>query len=375
MLFVGGVAAQATPKDVKQELSKWIDDRKTQVLDVAQGANGAIRVTTTEETVIAHLAADKDSKIVVRRLPDRAVLADAVAGVVRVPVAAIHRAPKFSSEIVSEAVMGTPVYLLEKDGWWRIQTPEGYHGWVHRLQVKAMTQKSFQTHFQKPQAMVTALEAEVRSESGEKPVAMLTAGSLVSVVKSGESRTLIALPDGRTGWIERKALQKLEEVYQAQTPEIMRAQIAHNALQLTGRSYRWAGTSSVGMDCSGLVKVAWLMAGLVGPRDTDEMAALPGRLPEETKTFEAGDLLFLGNGKSVGHVLISLGGTRFVHALGDVHVGDFDPASSEYDKWAKDTYMFAVRPEMNGKCIRPMTDLPLFAGKVVKPELCRLKIR
>ena len=117
------------------------------------------------------------------------------------------------------------------------------------------------------------------------------------------------------------------------------------------------------------------MAGLVGPRDADEMAVLPQRLPTNTQTFEAGDLLFFGDGTTVNHVGIGLGATRFVHAWGDVRIGDMNAASAEYDKAAKDTFMFAVRPEMNGQCIRPMTDLPLFAGKPVKPELCKLKIR
>ncbi|MDO4937324.1 MAG: NlpC/P60 family protein [Sutterellaceae bacterium] len=374
--FLAGCAAvHSTDKDVGQELSRFVDDHKTQVLDVEQGASGAVVVTTTEETVVAYLEQKKNPNIVVRRLPEAVSLGDVAAGVVSVPVAAIHRAPKSSSEIISEALMGTPVYMLEKDGWWRVQTPEGYHGWVNGLQVIAMTPEDFQAHFQKPQAMVTALEVEVSSEDGRQTVTTLTAGSLVSVVKELGKQTLIALPDGRTGRIDTQALQSLDRVYQA-LPEVqMREKIAQNALKLIGRSYRWAGVSTFGVDGSGLVKVAWQMAGLVGPRDADEMAVLPQRLPADTQTFEAGDLLFFGNAKSVNHVAIGLGGTRFVHAWGDVRVGDLNAASAEYDKSAKDTFMFAVRPEMNGQCIRPMTDLPLFAGKPVKPELCKLKIR
>lgn len=375
LFFVGNVAAQTAVDDLKNRLGKLIDDRKTQVLVVKNGQGGVIDVTTTESSVVQYLKTLNNPKVDVRFLPDSYSLGSFVAGVVRVPIAAMHKAPKFSSEIVSEAVMGTPLYLLEKDGWWHVQTPEGYHGWIHRLQVRAMRLNEFQKHFDRPQAMVTALEASVRSIDGTKTITMLPVGSLVGVVKEQNRQTLVVLPDERYGYIDREAIQSLQTVYQSQTPSQMRARIAHNAMQLIGRSYRWAGASSAGVDCSGLVKVAWLMSGLVGPRDTDEMAAMPGRLPEQTKTFEAGDLLFLGNGKSVGHVLISLGGTRFVHALGDVHTGDFDIQSPEYDKWAKDTFMFAVRPEMNGKCIRAMTDIELFDGRLAKPQLCRLRIR
>ncbi len=249
--LVGCATVQTTDKDVKQELSRFIDDHKTQVLDVDRAASGAVVVTTSEEAIASYLDQKKDPNIVVRRLLEAASLGNIAAGVVNVPVAAIHRAPKSSSEIISEAVMGTPVYMLEKDGWWRVQTPEGYHG----LQVSAMTPESFQAHFQKPQAMVTALEVEGRSDNGRQTVTTLTAGSLVSVVKKLDKQTLIALPDGRTGRIDTQSIRNLDQVYQARSEVQMRAQIAQNALKLIGRSYRWAGVSSFGVDGSGLVEL------------------------------------------------------------------------------------------------------------------------
>lgn len=375
-LAQGLVYGAQTTQGLKTELSTLVLDRKTAVVDIDVDSNGEILVSTTEQAVIAELKKRSETNVKVRRLPDRDSLGEFVAGIVSVPVAAIHREPRFSSEIISEAPMGTPVYLLEKKGWWRVQTPEGYHGWVHRLQVRAMKSSDFKRHFEVPQVMVKAFDADIRSQDQRSIVTTLPAGALLGVVKRETDRTLVVLPNEKRGWIATGDTENIAHLFRKSSQEALRANIAQDALRLLGRTYRWAGVSPYGMDCSGLIKVVWLMNGLIGPRDADEMAAMPGRLPvRKDFSYEAGDLLFFGKGKSVGHVAVSLGGTRFVHSLGDVHIGDFDAKSLEYDNWAKRTFLFAVRPEIGSGCIRPMTEVPLFEGRVQKPFLCPLDIR
>ncbi|MDE5567982.1 MAG: SH3 domain-containing protein, partial [Muribaculaceae bacterium] len=49
----------------------------------------------------------------------------------RISVANLRTKPGHGSEMASQALMGTPVRLLEQDGdWWRVQTPDGYIAWV-----------------------------------------------------------------------------------------------------------------------------------------------------------------------------------------------------------------------------------------------------
>lgn len=375
-LTQGGVYAAQTPQQLKFDLMHSVGDRKTVIIDVSEDPNGQILVSTTEDSVIAALKKKSLPEVKVRRLPDSSTLGEVVAGLICTPVAAIHRQASFSSEIISEALMGTPVYLLEKNGWWRVQTPEGYHGWIHRLQVRAMNREDFKRHFQKPQVMVTASEAEVRSPDAKSIVTSLPAGAVLGVLKRESNRTSVVLPNGKSGWVANSDIKNAAHLFQNGNQKDLRANIARSALRLLGRSYRWAGTSPYAMDCSGLIKVAWLINGLVGPRDADEMAAMPTRLPvNKDYSYEVGDLLFFGKKQDVGHVAISLGGTRFVHSLGDVHIGDFSAESPQYDDWAKQTFLFAVRPEIGVGCIRPMRELPLFNGQAQKPFLCPLDIR
>jgi len=84
-------------------------------------------------------------------------------------------------------------------------------------------------------------------------------------------------------------------------------------LSYLGVQYRWGGKTPLGIDCSGLVSMAYLLNGVIIYRDA---AIKPGFALHEI-SFEAakpGDLLFFP-----GHVAMYLGEGRFVHSTG--HTG------------------------------------------------------
>jgi murein DD-endopeptidase len=89
--------------------------------------------------------------------------------------------------------------------------------------------------------------------------------------------------------------------------------IAAGALAQTGRPYRYGGSTPAGFDCSGLVRYAYLAAGISVPRTTGEQyrkarAVKLGKLAP-------GDLLFFRiDSRKVEHVAIYTGHGRFVHA-------------------------------------------------------------
>ena len=50
---------------------------------------------------------------------------------VRISVASLRQKKGHASEMATQAVMGTPLRILEKDGdWYRVQTPDGYISYV-----------------------------------------------------------------------------------------------------------------------------------------------------------------------------------------------------------------------------------------------------
>lgn len=91
------------------------------------------------------------------------------------------------------------------------------------------------------------------------------------------------------------------------------AQAVTHALRLIGSPYRYGGTGPSGIDCSGLVRYSYQLAGVTLPRATGEQRAATRRLPS-SEAMRAGDLVFFSRGKTALHVGIFAGEGRFVHA-------------------------------------------------------------
>ena len=118
---------------------------------------------------------------------------------------------------------------------------------------------------------------------------------------------------------------------------IERAMILASARQALGIPYRYGGTSRSGLDCSGLVQMAYSTAGIEVPRTADQQFS---RLPERD-TIRPGDLLFFGSGSKATHVGIYLGDRQMVHAPGRGREVTTTPLDLDY--WQQ-RYLGAVGP-------------------------------
>mgnify|MGYP001952876170 CR=1 FL=1 len=79
------------------------------------------------------------------------------------------------------------------------------------------------------------------------------------------------------------------------------AEVLAVASRLLDVTYVWGGVSPYGIDCSGLVHLAWRRFGVRLPRDADDQAAATTSLPLGTE--RPGDLYFFARpGKAIHHV-------------------------------------------------------------------------
>ena len=270
-------------------------------------------------------------------------------GVVDISVCNLRATPDYDAEMVSQALLGTPVHILQitdKNDWPEVQTPDTYTGWVHKDAITLLSFEQYHAWNAAPKIVVTALTGVVRAGASER------AATVSDVVAGDRLRDLgrqgrywrVGFPDGRTGYLRRSDGQP-EARWRAaldQSPEAILA----TALSMNGFPYLWAGMSPKGMDCSGFVRTVLFLHDIIIPRDSGPQSRTGERIyaPEDLRP---GDLVFFGRqdtaAPKVSHVGFYLGDGKFIHSLGLVKIGSFRPEDPEYDAYNTGRYLFGGR--------------------------------
>ncbi len=256
----------------------------------------------------------------------------------KLSVVHMRTAPGHASEMASQALMGMPMRVLEKqDGWWRVQTPDGYLGWVSGNGLVPMTAEQMQAWRSAPRMVVTApFQVQAYNSATatglREVVTDLVNGDIVVRDGAGtdNGRIRILLPDGRKAWAEASALTPIE-LWAAQ--DFNPDKILDTAYSMEGSPYFWGGTSIKHLDCSGLAKVSYLSNGIILMRDASQQALTGGRIEaQDWTTCQPGDLLFFGNAKTgrVTHVAIYDHDGHYVHSSGQVKRNSVDPNDPSY---------------------------------------------
>lgn len=236
-----------------------------------------------------------------------AVVLPAADAVVTHPVLNLYSAGTEDADVVSQAIFGTQVAVLETAGdWLRVRTPDAYTGWIERAGVAAI-QEPYQ-----PRAAVANLYAHVYREqsiTGHKPILTLPFESRLQIGDSSDDGWIeVLFPDGRSGWIQRGDV-KLDPA------PIDSSAMLELGRRFLGLPYTWGGTSSFGYDCSGFTQMLLRQRGIVMPRDADQQAAWEGVAPVERANLEPGDLLFFGpDAGKITHTGMYIGNDQFIHA-------------------------------------------------------------
>jgi cell wall-associated NlpC family hydrolase len=148
--------------------------------------------------------------------------------------------------------------------------------------------------------------ASIRAEPSDdaEQVTQALRGDRLDVRERAGGWARVATSYGYPGWVREEALCGDDPV-----------SLAHTFL---GASYEWGGLSAAGIDCSGLVHLAYRLGGLTVPRDAwqQEEAGEPVRGGDE----RPGDLVTYGDGRA-DHVAFWLGAGRILHATARAGLG------------------------------------------------------
>lgn len=238
---------------------------------------------------------------------------------VRLSVVSMRAKASHAAEQVSQALMGTPVEVLERGREWsHVQTPDGYRGWIINHSLVFPSPAEMKAWSGAPKVMIThpfeLHDADNRTD--------LVAGDVLVIC--GDS---LRLPDGRMILAPSGAYSPLDRLSSRQfRPE----QLPRFAELYMGVPYLWGGLSGKGMDCSGLVRMAYAAQGRLLPRDAWQQARLGREIPSDS--LRCGDLIFFGNPDTgrITHVAIYDKDGEYVHASQLVRRNSLDPASPLY---------------------------------------------
>jgi cell wall-associated NlpC family hydrolase len=272
-----------------------------------------------------------------------AALRGKINGVVRVSVANLRTGPRHSAELCTQSLLGTPLKLLQQNGgWYRVQTPDGYIGWLDSEGFTQMDKDAYEQYRSENKIIFTALYGTSFTDPRQDapPVSDLVMGCVLQVIGVQGDFHRVRYPDGRMAFVSGSESEPFTEWIDNREPAP--ENLVSEATQFMGIPYLWGGTSSKGFDCSGFTKTVYFMNGIVLPRDASQQDDV-GMLVDDKKYFNRllpGDLLFFGSAATdstaerVVHVGIWIGEMKFIHASGDVHISSMkrdDPAFDQYN--------------------------------------------
>lgn len=295
-------------------------------------------------------------------LPEESFKAGANA-LVKISVANLRSSAGHSSELATQATLGTPLKVLKKqDSWYLVQTPDKYLSWVDYGGLHQISEEEMKTWKEASKLIYTRPYGFSYSEANDatQVVSDLVAGGVLELLGEQSNFYQVKYPQGDTAYVKKEEAKLYKEWVESLDPS--GENLIATSKSLMGIPYLWGGTSSKGVDCSGYTKTIFFLNGMIIPRDASQQIHT-GKLVDSTRNFEnlvAGDLLFFGRpatdttSEAVIHVGMWIGDNKFIHSMGNVHISNMDPKADDFDEYNYNRYLRTKRvaPEEDPKVIR-----------------------
>lgn len=282
----------------------------------------------------------------------------------------MRQQPDYESALETQELMGTVVEIIGEKGYWReIVSPQPYKAWATEKGLTEMSATQIQEYNNAPKVQFTDLYGHLYSEPNLKSptICDLVGGNILRFSKKKGAWTEVLLPSGKKGWIISKSIKNHEgyisiargEGNSESISEAKMEEIISEAEKLLGVPYLWGGMSAKGVDCSGLVRISYLMNGILLPRNASQQIFCGDKVPMDIDTrfweednrkspefttemqdrvinLKRGDLVFFGTPaegekkQRVTHVGIYIGDNHIIHSSHMVRINSLIPTDEDY---------------------------------------------
>jgi cell wall-associated NlpC family hydrolase len=274
-------------------------------------------------------------------------------GVIKLSVANFRSKPDHPAELVTQSILGTPlkVYKKGEDGYYLVQTPDGYISWLDDDGFELMNEKEF-VDWKSSEKVIYLKEygfSYSQPDENSQTVSDLVAGNILKLENTNNEFYSVTFPDGRKAFVKKSETVVFDDWYNSLAPT--GESILKTAYRFMGIPYLWGGTSTKGMDCSGFTKTVYLLNGIILARDASQQVNTGELIDTENgwEYLQAGDLLFFGRkanenrNERITHVAIYIGDGDFIHAAGRVRINSFNPEKPNYSDYRKSGFIRAKR--------------------------------
>ncbi len=223
--------------------------------------------------------------------------------IISIPLVEVRAEPSERSELETQILFGEQIEIIEKrDTWYQIRNlADNYTGWISKESItkKHFTEEAVDTSNFTP--LTAGFTICFKTTHVEKII--LTGGSLIPPIEN-----------------DRFVLH--DEIYQlAQYAPVLENNnkgqlVVELANQYMNTPYLWGGKNIFGIDCSGLVQIAYRMVGEQLARNASQQVNT-GTVVNFLSEVRAGDLAFFENEEGqIIHVGILINSHQILHASG-----------------------------------------------------------
>lgn len=218
------------------------------------------------------------------------------------PLADVWDRPDEDGERVTQAWLGSQAEILKViPGWRQVLLVEqgGYEGWIQESHLaKDMSQPSLN-----PRAVIATPRVELDKDR------WLLMGTVLPLVDRRPGEVSLWLPGDEVIWLSVENMRPWPAWGWPKGETAVRL-----AAQFQGTPYLWGGMGWQGIDCSGLIFMAYWVLGVLLPRDAEDQWSATYALDDDKPLFP-GDLVFFSTTRpGPSHVGMVIGEKEFLHA-------------------------------------------------------------
>ncbi|MEA4937626.1 hypothetical protein SDC9_139397 [bioreactor metagenome] len=233
-------------------------------------------------------------------------------GLVTLPVVPLRASDSERSEMISQLLFGEFVEIIEQsERWFYIKNlADDYLGWIDRKMIKSVSGKEFAAA-QRSDRLRLSRPYSIIYHTIDNQTKLLPGGSIVYELNGDDFQI------GSENW------SLIDPVYIPKLP-FSTHQVIEVAMQYLNAPYLWGGKTILGVDCSGLVQLAFAIGGYLLPRDASQQV-VKGKTVDFLSEVLPGDLAFFENDEGhISHVGILIDNSKIIHSSGWVKVENID---------------------------------------------------